>query len=257
MFLSKKQYEKAAEAYRAAVDKNPYNADACYQLACLLSDHFPDYATAEQLLENAAELRPGHTATRYRLALVKAGRGDVEQAVELLVALARFDEHNADFIDQFVERLEKDADGGAVAAKYRLGIAYRELGRVEEALVILQSIQRESDFIVLCLNAIGLCLRRQGLDTAAAKRFQKAIETPGYPENQYNEALYNLGDLYETKHEPESLALSLSSFEELYARDCTYRDIADRIKGVKAKLGAVEGPKVKRLPTRSEAASDR
>lgn len=257
MFLSKKQFEKAADAYRAAVDKNPYNADACYQLACLLTDHFPDLATAEQLLENAAELRPGHTATRYRLALVKAARGEVEQAVELLVALARFDENNADFIDQFVERLEKDADSGAVAAKYRLGIAYRELGRVEEALVILQSIQREPEFIVLCLNAIGLCLRRQGLDTAAAKRFQKAIETAGYPENQYNEALYNLGDLYEAKRDPESLALSLSSFEELYARDCTYRDVADRIKSVKSKLGAAEGPKVKRLPNRSEAANDR
>ena len=257
MFLSKKQYEKAAEAYRAAVDKNPYNADACYQLACLLTDQFPDLPTAEQLLENAAELRPDHTATRYRLALVKAARGDVEQAVELLVALARFDENNADFIDQFVERLEKDADSGAIAAKYRLGIAYRELGRVEEALVILQSIQREPEFIVLCLNAIGLCLRRQGLDTAAAKRFQKAIETAGYPENQYNEALYNLGDLYEAKRDPESLALSLSSFEELYARDCTYRDVADRIKSVKAKLGAAEGPKVKRLPNRSEAVNDR
>ena len=257
MFLAKKQYDKAADAYRSAVEKNPYHADACYQLACLLCDKFPDFPTAEQLLENAAELRPGHTATRYRLAFVKAERGDVEQAVELLVALARFDEHNADFIEQFVERLEKDADGGSVAAKYRLGIAYRELGRVEEALVILQSIQREADFIVLCLNAIGLCLRRQGLDTAAAKRFQKAIETPGYPETQYSEALYNLGDLYEAKHDPESLAFSLSSFEELYARDCTYRDIADRIKAVKAKLGAAEGPKVKRLPTRGEAANDR
>ena len=256
-FLAKKQYEKAVDAYRTAVDKNPYNADACYQLACLLSDQFPDLATAEQLLENAAELRPGHTATRYRMALVKAGRGDVEEAVELLVALARFDENNADFIEQFVERLERDADGGSTAAKYRLGIAYRELGRVEEALVILQSIQRETEFIVLCLNAIGLCLRRQGLDTAAAKRFQKAIEMPGYPETQYNEALYNLGDLYEVKRDPESLALSLSSFEELYARDCTFRDVADRIKSVKAKLGSAEGPKVKRLPNRSEAASDR
>lgn len=257
MFLARRQFDKAAEAYRAAVEKNAYNADASYQLACLLTDHFPDLGTAEQLLESAAELRPGHTATRYRLALVKAARGDVEEAVELLVALARFDENNGDFIDQFVERLEKDAGEGSTAAKYRLGIAYRELGRVEEALVILQSIQREAEFIVLCLNAIGLCLRRQGLDTAAAKRFQKAIETPGYPENQYNEALYNLGDLYENKRDPESLALSLSSYEELYARDCTYRDVADRIKQVKSKLGAAEGPKVKRLPNRSEASNDR
>jgi tetratricopeptide (TPR) repeat protein len=169
----------------------------------------------------------------------------------LLVALARFDEANADFIEQFAERLEKDAEGGDVAAKYRLGIGYRELGRVDEALVILQSIQREHDYVVLCHNAIGLCLRRQGLDTAAAKRFTKAIETPGYPEAQYHEALYNLGELYEAKDTAESLALALSSFEELYASDCTFRDVADRIKSVKTRMGAAERPKVKRLPSRT------
>ena len=207
------------------------------------------------MLETAASLRPGHTATRYRLAVVKAARGEIGQAIELLVALARFDEANADLIEQFVARLERDADGGSAAAKYTLGIAYRELGRVEEALVILQSIQREPEFVVRCLNAIGLCLRRQRLDTAAAKRFQKAIETPGFPEHQYNDALYNLGDLYESKTDPESLALALSSFEELYARDCTYRDVADKIRSVKNKIGTVEGPKVKRLPTRSAVIS--
>ena len=256
LLLSKGEFEKAADAYRRALAENPYHAGAAYQLACILTDKFPDFETAESLLETAASLRPGHTATRYRLAVVKAARGEIGQAIELLVALARFDEANADLIEQFVARLERDADGGSAAAKYNLGIAYRELGRVEEALVILQSIQREPEFVVRCLNAIGMCLRRQGLDTAAAKRFQKAIETPGFPEDQYNDALYNLGDLYESKTDPESLALALSSFEELYARDCTYRDVADKIRSVKGKIGAAEGPKVKRLPTRSAEASN-
>jgi tetratricopeptide (TPR) repeat protein len=256
MFLSKGEFEKAADAYKRAVAENPSNAGAAYQLACLLTDHFPDYDFAEKLLDTAAALRPGHTATRYRMAVVKAARGEIGQAIELLIALARFDDANADFIEQFVARLERTAESGDVAAKYNLGIAYRELGRVEEALVILQSIQRETDYVVRCLNAIGLCLRRQGLDTAAAKRFQKAIETPGFPEGQYNDALYNLGDLYESKTDQESLALSLSSFEELYARDCTYRDVADKIRSVKNKIGTVEGPKVKRLPTRSAEISN-
>jgi tetratricopeptide (TPR) repeat protein len=251
LLVSKGQYDRAVEAYRRALEENPHQAGAAYQLACLLMDHFGEYETAEQLLQTSSELRPDHGATRYRLALVKGARGHVVEAVELLIALARFDEANADFIEQFAERLEKDAEGGDIAAKYRLGIGYRELGRVDEALVILQSIQREHDYVVLCHNAIGLCLRRQGLDTAAAKRFTKAIETPGYPESQYHEALYNLGELYEAKDTAESLALALSSFEELYASDCTFRDVADRIKSVKARMGAAERPKVKRLPSRT------
>ena len=251
LLVSKEQYERAAEAYRRALEENPTHAGAAYRLACLLMDHLHDDETAEKLLQTASELRPDHAATRYRLALVKAARGQVVEAVELLIALARFDEANADFIEQFAERLEKDAESGDVAAKYRLGIGYRELGRVDEALVILQSIQREAEYVVLCHNAIGLCLRRQGLDTAAAKRFSKAIETPGYPEAQYHEALYNLGELYYAKNTPESLALALASFEELYASDCTFKDVGDRIKSVKARMGAVDRPKVKRLPTRA------
>lgn len=251
LLVSKEQYERAAEAYRRALEDNPMHAGAAYRLACLLMDHLHDDETAEKLLQTASELRPDHAATRFRLALVKAARGQVVEAVELLIALARFDEANADFIEQFAERLEKDSESGDVAAKYRLGIGYRELGRVDEALVILQSIQREPDYVVLCHNAIGLCLRRQGLDTAAAKRFTKAIETPGYPEAQYHEALYNLGELYLAKNTPESLALALASFEELYASDCTFKDVGDRIKSVKARMGAVDRPKVKRLPTRS------
>lgn len=251
LLVSKGDWERATQAYRRAIEENPHDAGASYQLACLLMDHHKDAETAERLLENASELRPNHAATRYRLALVKAARDHVVEAVELLIAMARFDESNADFIEQFAERLEKDAESGETAAKYRLGIAYRELGRVDEALVILQSIQREHDYVVLCHNAIGLCLRRQGLDTAAAKRFSKAIESPGYPEAQYHEALYNLGELYEAKDTAESLALALSSFEELYASDCTFKDVGDRIKSVKSRMGAVERPKVKRLPTRT------
>jgi hypothetical protein len=251
LLVSKRDFGRAAHAYRRALEENPHDATAAYQLACLLMDHMQDDEAAEKLLETASQMRPEHTATRFRLALVKAARGQVVEAVELLIAMARFDESNADFIEQFAERLENEAQSGDVAAKYRLGIAYRELGRIDEALVILQSIQREHDYVVLCHNAIGLCLRRQGLDTAAAKRFSKAIETPGYPEVQYHEALYNLGELYEAKDTPESLANALSSFEELYASDCTFKDVGDRIKAVKARMGASERPKVKRLPTRA------
>jgi hypothetical protein len=248
--LAAGEVPQAIEAYCQALRTNPQDADAAYQAGTLTAEHGKDLERAERLLTQAAELRPEHAATRYQLAVVKARRGNVVEGAEMLAALARSDANNADFVDQFVEHLEKDAEDGDLGAKYRLGVAYRELGRIEEALVTLQSIQHEPEFGVPCLIAIGLCLRRQGLDGAAAKRFAKAIETPGYPDALYYEALYNLGDLYEAKGTQESLALALSSFEELYARDCTYRDVGERVRVVKTNLGSAERQKVKRLPTR-------
>jgi tetratricopeptide (TPR) repeat protein len=248
--LAAGDYAKAAESYRQASESNPQDAAAAYQAGTLLAEHGGDLETAERLLVQAAELRPEHSATRYELALVKARRGNVVEGAEMLTTLVRQDPNNSDFVDQFIERLEKDASSGSVGAKYRLGLAYRELGRIEEALVALQAIQHEPEMVVPCLIAIGSCLRRQGLDGAAAKRFAKAIETPGYDEPLYLEALYNLGDLYEAKGTQESLALALSSFEELYARDLTYRDIGERVRVVKTNLSSAERQKVKRLPTR-------
>ena|GEM_PF-1334993 len=248
--LAAGEFDRAIDAYKQALEANPQDAAAAYQAGSLLAEHGSDLEGAERLLTQAAELRPDHAATRYQLAIVKARQGKVVEGAELLSALARADANNGDFVDQFVERMEKDASSGDIGTKFRLGLAYRELGRIEEALVTLQAIQHEPGMVVPCLIAIGSCLRRQGLDGAAAKRFAKAIETPGYPENLYLEALYNLGDLYEAKGTQESLALALSSFEELYARDLTYRDIGERVRVVKANLSSAERQKVKRLPTR-------
>lgn len=248
---------RAASAYRQVLDENPDDAGACYHLACILADHFEDFENAEKLLATAARLRPDHTATQYRAAMVMAQTGRVEQGAQQLLALVRHDEANAEFIDQFVERFENNASRGDPQAMFRLGIAYRELGRIEEALVAFQAIQREPEYVVQCLIAIGLCLRRQGLDGAAAKRFSKALETPGYPEAQYHEALYHLADLYEAKGTTESLRLALSSLEELYSSDISYLDVADRIRAVKAKLEAGDSPKVTRLPTRHAEPGDR
>jgi len=248
--LAAGEFDKAIEAYKQALQANSHDGAAAYQAGSLMAEHTDDLEGAERLLTQAAELRPDHAATKYQLAVVKGRRGAVVEGAEMLAALARTDPNNGDFVDQFVERLEKDAQSNDLGAKYRLGVAYRELGRVEEALVTLQSIQHETDYVVPCLIAIGLCLRRQGLDGAAAKRFAKAIETPGYPEALYLEALYNLGDLYEAKGTQESLALALAAFEELYAREVTYRDVGERVRVVKTNLGSAERQKVKRLPTR-------
>ncbi|MDQ2816912.1 MAG: tetratricopeptide repeat protein [Candidatus Eremiobacteraeota bacterium] len=256
--LARLDYRTAADAFRAAVDANPFDADACFQLGCLLLDRFPDHRLAQQLLENALELRPHHMATSYALAIVRVKLGSVCSAVRSLTDQCEAQAAGALVLERFTERLEHDANEGDAWAKYALGIAYRELGRIDEALVVLQSTQREPGLVVLCLVAIGLCLRRQGLETAAVKRFKKAIQTPGYPEEQYNEALYNLGDLCETKTDSESLMLAVSSFEELYAQDCTYRDVAERIKNLNARLEAAHVNKLKWLPiSNAEAANDR
>ncbi|MBC5806331.1 MAG: hypothetical protein DLM53_12270 [Candidatus Eremiobacter antarcticus] len=248
LLLAEGSFDRAVVAFRLALEDNPQNGGAAYQLACLLMDHSQDYAQAEDLLQLVAGLQPDDAAPRFRLALAKASRGSVVEAVKQLIDLARFDEANANFVEQFIGRLEKDTEGGGVAAKYRYGIALRELRRVDEALVVLQSIQRETDYVVLCHNAIGQCLRNQGLDTAAAKRFNKAIETPGYPDVQYHEALYNLGDLYEAKDTPENLSLALASFEELYASDTTFKDVADRLRNLRGRAGSVDRSKIKLLP---------
>jgi len=140
----------------------------------------------------------------------------------------------------------RDRDQSNARARYELGSAYVDLGRYDDALGVLQSVESTPEYSVLGQVAIGRCLRRKGDLDGAEARFSKALEVEGRPEGDYHQALYQLAELHESKGDPESLGLALWSFEELETSAPDYADVAQRVAKLKAKLadgGARPEPK--------------
>jgi tetratricopeptide (TPR) repeat protein len=130
----------------------------------------------------------------------------------------------------------RDRDQNNAQARYELGVAFVELGRLDEALNVLHTVEADPDYAVLGNVAIGKCLRRKGDIEAAEARFSKALQIEGLPEDHYHHALYQLADLHESKGDPESLGLALWSYEELQSGNPNYGDIAQRIAKLKAQV---------------------
>jgi tetratricopeptide (TPR) repeat protein len=130
----------------------------------------------------------------------------------------------------------RDRDQASARARYELGSAFVDLGRLDEALGMLQSVEAAPEYAVLGQVAIGRCLRRKGDLDAAEARFSKALEIEGRPETDYHQALYQLAELHESKGDPDSLGLALWSFEELQTSNPDYGDVAQRVQKLKAQL---------------------
>jgi len=128
-----------------------------------------------------------------------------------------------------------DVDKNNQHGRYELGTSYRDLGRPDEALIVLDSVDRKSEFAMLSQIAAGQCLRALGRADEAAARFSQALEMPGNPEGQYHQALYNLADLQMSAGDSESLELALWSLEEIAAADPKFRDVKAKIAAIKAK----------------------
>ena len=162
-----------------------------------------------------AKPKPADYLVDVGLQVRKAGRS--QDAITLFSSARDRDQHNA-------------------RARYELGRTLADMGKADQALAALQTVEADPEYAVLGNVAIGKCLRGKGDLEAAEARFSKALEIEGHPDGQYHEALYQLADLHESKGDPESLGLALWSWEELQTGDPNYGDVATRVAKLKARL---------------------
>ncbi len=127
-------------------------------------------------------------------------------------------------------------DAANSGARYRLGLALSDLGKSEEALATLRPLGADKEYGVLAQTAVAEALRARGEVDGAEAQLSKALEATGYPEEHYRHALYSLAGLHESKGDPDSLGLALWSYEEIFAGDPSYADVAKRIEKIKAAL---------------------
>lgn len=109
---------------------------------------------------------------------------------------------------------------------YNLGIAYREMGLLDDAISEFEKAQKDPVRFIDCQILKGLCLADKGDFKSAELLLQQTLDTPNLGSDQRLNLGYELGLLYE-KAQRNSEALT--SFREVYERDNNYRDVADRI----------------------------
>jgi tetratricopeptide (TPR) repeat protein len=136
-----------------------------------------------------------------------------------------FDEFRAELGEMGVE--EEDLE-----THYNLGIAFREMGLLEEAISEFQKVAKASDrgrpfrYTMQCCTLLGLAFMEKGQPAIAAIWYERALQTPGNDPESTLALRYDLGVAQESAGEPEA---ALKSFSQVYAMNIDYRGVAERI----------------------------
>jgi tetratricopeptide (TPR) repeat protein len=136
-----------------------------------------------------------------------------------------FDEFRADLGEMSGE----DED---LETHYNLGIAFREMGLLEEAISEFQKVAKANErgkafrYAMQCCTLLGLSFMEKGQPSIAAIWYERALRTPGVDGESSLALRYDLGVAQESAND---LDAALKSFSQVYAVNIDYRDVADRI----------------------------
>ncbi len=132
----------------------------------------------------------------------------------------------ADIFREFQKGVDKQLGKEDYETRYNLGIAYKEMGLVDEAIAEFQLAAKDESRLLECASMLGICFVEKGMPKLAVKWFEKGLATPGRTDDEYKGIKYDLGDALEQAEEFEG---ALARFEEVYGQDASFRDVADRI----------------------------
>jgi tetratricopeptide (TPR) repeat protein len=147
-----------------------------------------------------------------------------------------------DLAEMFGE-LKQDLESGVSTTEedpethYNLGIAFREMGLLDEAIGELQktcqAVDRGHPFpqVMQTYTWLAQCFLDKGVPEAAIRWYQKALTAPGIDEETRTALHYELAAAYETAGDKAS---AVKHFMEVYGRNIDYRDVAERIKALKS-----------------------
>ena len=109
---------------------------------------------------------------------------------------------------------------------YNLGIAYREMGLLDEAIGEFQLASKEPRYLVDCASLLGGCFLEKGLPELAIKWFQRGLEIPDLPEDAFLGMLYDLGNVYVFQGDRDR---AHKTFVEIYGVNSNYRDVVAKL----------------------------
>jgi len=177
-------------------------------------------ATNGEFIDLGDWLRSGESPKSTRMvAEEKPPTGD-EQA-DFQEMLKRFKQGVADNVD------EEDYE-----SHYDLGVAYKEMGLIDEAVAEFQKALRGQSNRVRTYEALGQCFVEKDQYQVAASVLSRAVAAGDGDDHHLVGVLYLLGRATEALSRNRD---ALDYYQRVFAVDIEFRDVADRIRAIERK----------------------
>ena len=134
----------------------------------------------------------------------------------------------ADMLRKFKQGIAENVSEEDHESHYDLGVAYKEMGLVDEAIAEFQKALRGRDR-VRTYEALGQCFMEKEQFTVAATLLGRALTEPGATDDQLVGVLYLLGYASEALMRWEA---AVGYYQRVFAVDIRFRDAAERLAAI-------------------------
>ncbi len=167
------------------------------------------------------------------VAAIAATAPPTEQGAEAGAITAETLNELTEVFQEFRNELGELGEGGEdLETHYNLGIAYREMGLLDEAIGEFQKVAKAVKegkpfrYAMNCSTLLAISFMDKGEPRIAALWYQEALGLPGLEQETILALRYDLGVSLDMAGEADA---ALDNFRQVYAMNIDYRDVSDRI----------------------------
>jgi tetratricopeptide (TPR) repeat protein len=142
----------------------------------------------------------------------------------------------SDLLHEFKEEVEEPvAAAEDPETHYNLGVAFREMGLLDEAIGELQKVCRSLDNghsfsqPIQAYTWLAQCLVDKGAPQAAIRWYERALTVRRINEDSRLAVYYDMANAFESAGNKKA---ALDNFMQVYGANIDYRDVADRIRSL-------------------------
>jgi len=144
----------------------------------------------------------------------------------------------SDMFGELKRELETGVTGGDEDPEthYNLGVAFREMGLLDEAIgelqKVIQAVEHGHSFpqMIQTYTWLAQCFLDKGVPEVAVRWYEKALQLPSLDQETKTALHYELGSSLESAGNNQA---ALSNFLQAYGSNIDYRDVAERIKALR------------------------
>ncbi len=136
-------------------------------------------------------------------------------------------------LNQFKKGIEENIDEADAQAHYDLGVAFKEMGLLEEAISEFQKALRAEDTRLRAAESLGMCFYEKGQLQVAATVMRRAVDVDKSGDEPKIGLLYWLGRCEE---EQSKAADALVYYHRVIAVEINFQDVGDRVSAL-SKVG--------------------
>jgi tetratricopeptide (TPR) repeat protein len=150
-----------------------------------------------------------------------------------------------DIFDEFKKGLENEIEVEDAETHYNLGIAYKEMGLVDDSIKEFQISKSDPNYYVQSMTMLGICYMDKQLYALATESFSGALiqVTPG--DESIWTIKYDLAEAYAKNDNPGE---ALKLYTEVFGWNARYRDVTERLSLLSRQAGAAGTPAVRSEP---------